>query len=196
MIILCAHLFELNVFPWDKIWPFLAEDCHLGFNAQVWVLFIFKVIWSTLAVLVVNKLPIVKEIFQGKGIPALAKTIKVQSMDRKKWENVILGFSIILIPLGMDMLKDQEGSLAFSVAIGMLFILLGMKIGRGNKRDLGKVIKKLLLGYFGFTLLTILIDVIISGNNSFEILNSILAIAGGMSASSGHFYLPARQERG
>lgn len=187
LIILCAHLFELNVFPWDKIWPFLAEDCHLGFNAQVWVLFIFKVIWSTLAVLVVNKLPIVKEIFQGKGIPALAKTIKVQSIDRKEWENVILGFSIILIPLGMDMLKDQEGSLAFSVAIGMLFILLGMKIGRGNKRDLGKVIKKLLLGYFGFTLLTILIDVIISGNNSFEILNSILAIAGGMSASSGHF---------
>lgn len=196
LIILCAHLFELNVFPWDKIWPFLAEECHLGFYTQVWVLFVFKIIWATVAVLFIKRIPVLREIYQGKGISEIIERIKAKNAtlargEGKNWMKAVVEISALLLVLGNDLLREQQNGTLYSIAVVMLFILLGMKLNAnpGNK-EMKSGIKYLIIPYMAFAIPTLLLGAVLVLIKRWPIRNlfhSIISLVGGMSAASRHF---------
>lgn len=195
LIILCAHLFELNVFPWDRIWPFLAEECHFGFFTQVWIIIVFKVIWATMAVWVIKHIPVLRDIFQGKGIPALSDAMEKagNNVQQQKncWRKAVMGVSILLMILGNEVVQAQGSGLIYSVAISMLFILLGMKLRDDwQGTEVRNGIKYLLLPYLGFAVITFIIEGIyfIKGEQGGQdVYHCLFSLIGGMNAASRHF---------
>lgn len=58
--ILCFHLIELNTFPWWKV----DELCNqLNYGHSVRVILVLKYLWMLIAVLIVNVIPILRNIF-------------------------------------------------------------------------------------------------------------------------------------
>lgn len=132
LIIMCAHLFELSVVPWDRVETWLTDGLGLPFIMRVWVLLGVKILWATAAVFVVNHIRILRDIFSGQGrkwikrpaIPEtreeenplfLVKTLAVfcfifaicfetQNIGEKIW---VFGLPVLLLAEG-ELLKSKK----------------------------------------------------------------------------------------
>lgn len=65
IIVLCFHLIELDTFRWNLLTDSLGIT---GTRNGTIVLLIGRILWATLSVIVVNKIPIIKNIFTGKSL--------------------------------------------------------------------------------------------------------------------------------
>ena len=63
LIILSAHIIELNTFPWGILIEFLCNRFGLSYEFALYIIFVFKVIWCIVVVGLVYKVPLLKSVY-------------------------------------------------------------------------------------------------------------------------------------
>lgn len=117
LIILCAHIIELSIIPWNEKWTQL-ESIGLPYILQVWIIVSFKIVWVTVWIFIVNKNSFLKNIFLGKENKILKNVLKKKT-TMNRMEIPTKGIGVIFIILG----DVFEKSIFFSM-IGVALILL------------------------------------------------------------------------
>lgn len=71
IIVLALHITEQSIFPWN-----MMVNSYLPFfsgKMQLLLIFLFKVVWATLGVIVINKIDILDRLFKGKAFVFVKK---------------------------------------------------------------------------------------------------------------------------
>lgn len=119
LIVLCAHIIELSVIPWDEKWMQLNEK-GIPYILQVWIILGVKIIWATMWVVVINKITILSNVFHGKGV-GTGKNRLFETNNEVKKEKSTKGIGILCIIIG----ECFGGNVFVMMAGVMLFLFDG-----------------------------------------------------------------------
>lgn len=129
LIVLCAHIIELSVIPWDEKLMQLNEK-GVPYILQVWIILGVKIIWATMWIIVINKITILSNIFHGKGI-GIEKNRLFEINKEVKEEESTKGIGILCIIIG----ECFGGNVFIMMAGVMLFLFDGEWIKYGLKKQ-------------------------------------------------------------
>ena len=113
LIILWAHIIELSIVPWDEKWIWL-NSLGIPYILQVWIILMVKILWATIWVVLINRIPLISDIFHGKGIGGN----KVKLFEKTEEQIQTKGIGVFCIIIG----KCFQGNVFITMA-GIMLLL-------------------------------------------------------------------------
>lgn len=184
LIILCMHLVELNVFPWDLLWSCLMERYKMSFYAVLYIVIFLKLAWCTITVLAIERIPWLFKIFNGGYL--IIKDEKCLKKEKNVELNkyVIAGIGISCFVIVNDMTNSYITEIIACTVLPAVIIMLGSEIYKWNKLCYKNAVKKFGIPYILCGIVGIAIDFCFHKGS---LGKDMLALATGMNAASKRF---------
>lgn len=190
LIVLCAHLVELNTFRWDILINRL-ENRGIIHSSCILITYSLKVMWATAVCLMIQWINRKRKEARSASKQTQTMTIANVRNEKDRYIDFTRGVAFLFVILGHLPIQENMRIIIFSFHVPIFCMLLGCLFAKNSSRSvIYKEILQLLFAYIGFRFLfligTLWKDIFYyGGNGGIEIIRDhLLSTAFGMSFAS------------